>query len=79
LLQDDDFDVFVTHLLWMRFVEYVPARFVSRENRACVLNWVRSQLKRSELNDDETVRELQWHAERIQARWSAPIEGELPF
>ncbi|BCM92112.1 hypothetical protein IAD21_03991 [Abditibacteriota bacterium] len=78
MLESDDFDTFVAHLLWMRFVEYVPARFVSEQSRAQVLGWVRAQLRRDELSDEETVRELQWQAERIHARWT-PIEGELPF
>ncbi len=78
MLESDDFDVFVAHLLYMRFVEYVPARFVSNQSRAQVLSWVRDQLGRSELSDEETVRELNWQVERIQARWT-PIEGELPF
>ncbi|RYX83762.1 hypothetical protein EON83_13390 [bacterium] len=78
MLASDDFDIFVAHLLWMRFVEYVPNRFVSQQSRAQVLSWVRSQLRRSELSDEETVRELQWQAERIHSRWISE-DGELPF
>ena len=78
MLESDDFDAFVAYLLWMRFVEYVPARFVSYDSRAQVLNWVRSQLRREELSDEDTVRELHWQIERIRARW-ASREGELPF
>jgi hypothetical protein len=78
LLESDDFDAFVAHLMWMRFVEYVPARFVSSQCRAQVLGWVRSQLQRDELSDEETVCELNWRVEHIYSRWTA-IEGELPF
>ena len=78
MLEENDFDLYVAYLLWMRFVEYVPQRFVSRESRAQLLKWVREQLGRPELCDTETVRELQWNAERIRARWSVG-ESELPL
>ncbi|RYE43909.1 MAG: hypothetical protein EOP21_07425 [Hyphomicrobiales bacterium] len=78
LLESDDFDVFVAHLMWMRFVEYVPARFVSNQSRTQVLSWVRSQLQRAELSDEETVRELNWRVEHIYSRWTSS-EGGLPF
>jgi predicted glycoside hydrolase/deacetylase ChbG (UPF0249 family) len=45
--------------------EYVPRRFVLPEGRTKVLAWVRQQLRRSELTDEETIVELQYQIDRI--------------
>lgn len=78
MLAENDFDLYVAYILWMRFVEYVPRRFVSEESRTQLLKWVRTQLGRPELSDEETVRELYWNVERIRAGWSS-VEGEMPL
>lgn len=74
LIEDDDFDLYVTYLMWLRFREYVPARFVLPGGTEQVLKWVRAQLRRPELNDSETLDELLWHARRIGEFWEEEWE-----
>ncbi len=69
LLDNGDLDIYVAWLLWMRFLEYVPGRFVLPGGREKVLAWVRIQLRRPELTAKETVVELQWQAEQIRREW----------
>lgn len=69
LIEQGDFDIYVAWLMWLRFVEYVPARYVLPEGRERVLAWVRDQLHRQELTDKETVEELHWQANRIRESW----------
>ncbi|HEX8465395.1 MAG TPA: hypothetical protein VF627_12335 [Abditibacterium sp.] len=69
LLQNGEFDLYVAWLMWLRFQEYVPARFVLPAGRERVLIWVRGQLRRPELSDAETLGELQWQVERIAKQW----------
>jgi len=65
LIENREFDLYVAYLMWLRFNEYVPRRFVLPEGRTKVLGWVRQQLHRSELTDDETVVELQYQIDHI--------------
>lgn len=69
LLDNGDLDVYVAYLLWMRFLEYVPGRFVVPGGRDKVLQWVRLQLRRPELTAKETITELHWQAEQIRREW----------
>ena len=74
LLASGDFDMYVTWLLWLRFQEYIPTRFVLPGGRQRVLLWVREQLGRHELSPRETLHELQWQAARI----SATLDDDTP-
>jgi hypothetical protein len=65
LIENKDFDLYVAYLMWLRFNEYVPRRFVLPEGRTKVLGWVRQQLRRTELTDEETIVELQYQIDRI--------------
>lgn len=65
LVANGDFDIYVAWLMWLRFQEYVPGRFVLPDGREKVLSWIRTQLRRPELTAEETLGELRWQAERI--------------
>jgi hypothetical protein len=69
LLDNGEFDLYVSYLMWLRFVEYVPSRFVLPGGREQVLSWVRTQLRRPELTDSETIGELQWQVNRLRKSW----------
>ena len=66
LIENQDFDLYVAYLMWLRFNEYVPRRFVLPEGRSKVLSWVRGQLRRPELTDEETIAELEFQIARIE-------------
>lgn len=74
LLDNGEFDLYVSYLMWLRFVEYVPSRFVLPGGREQVLSWVRTQLRRPELTDSETVGELQWQVSRLRKSWGPSDE-----
>ena len=76
LIENGEFDIYVAWLMYLRFVEYVPQRFVRPGGRDRVLNWVRGQLKRPELNAEETVGELRYQIERVCEQWN-PCDDEL--
>ncbi len=65
LLSKGDFEIYVAWLMYLRFCEYVPPRFVQPGGREKVLHWVKTQLRRPELTSDEALRELLWHSERL--------------
>jgi hypothetical protein len=69
LIENGELDTYVAWLMWLRFQEYVPGRFVAPEGRQKVLSWVRDQLRRPELTDQETLGELCWQAERLRSYW----------
>ena len=69
LLEHGEFDIYVAWLMWLRFMEYVPTRFVKEDGRDRVLAWIRTQLRRPELTADETIVELRWQANRLRETW----------
>ena len=71
LQANGDLDIYVAWLMWLRFHEYVPGRFVLPQGRERVLSWVRTQLRRPELTDEETLGELRWQVERLRKEWGA--------
>lgn len=75
LIDNGEFDLYVAYLMWLRFNEYVPRRFVLPEGQARVLAWVRTQLRRPELTDSETVGELLWQAERLKSAWGGELDS----
>ena len=75
LMQSGDFDNYMAWLMWLRFREYVPARFVAPAGQEKVLRWIRGQLRRPELTDLETIGELQWQIERLHALWDGPRDA----
>lgn len=70
LIASDELDTYVAWLMWLRFQEYVPHRFVLPQGRERVLDWVRGQLRRPELTPTETLGELHWQIERLRSDWS---------
>lgn len=69
LQANGELDIYVAWLMWLRFQEYVPGRFVLPQGREKVLSWVRTQLRRPELNEEETIGELRWQVERLRRNW----------
>jgi hypothetical protein len=69
LMENDEFDTYIAWLMWLRFQEYVPNRFVAPAGREKVLQWVRTQLRRPELTDKETLGELRWQIDRLRESW----------
>ncbi|RYG74153.1 hypothetical protein EON80_02620 [bacterium] len=69
LVRNGELDTYVAWLMWLRFQEYVPGRFVTPVGREKVLEWVRTQLRRPELNDEETIGELRWQVDRLRKSW----------
>ncbi len=65
LLENDEFEIYVTWLMWLRFMEYVPHRFILPQGHEKVLAWVRGRLGRPELTAQETRNELRWQANRL--------------
>lgn len=65
LLGRGDFEIYSAWLMWLRFQEYIPGRFVLPGGREKILAWIRSLLRRPELNTQETLVELQWQVERM--------------
>jgi hypothetical protein len=71
LVQNGEFDIYVAWLMWLRFQEYIPNRFVTPLGRQNVLQWVRTQLRRVELTDEETLGELHWQIHRLRNSWES--------
>jgi hypothetical protein len=79
LMDNGDLDVYVAWMLWLRYVECVPKRFVLPGGREKVLAWVRTKLRRPELTGEETERELWWQAERMLEACGADDDGWTEF
>ena len=80
LIANDDLDVYVAWMLWLRYVECIPQPFVLPGGREKVLAWVRGKLRRPELTAMETERELWWQAERMleamqRGLWKEPADS----
>lgn len=76
VLDDRSLHTYAIWVMWLRFQEYVPRRFVLPGGRDKVLVWVRERLYRPELTSAETLGELRWQAAQISAEWE---EEFLPF
>ena len=72
VLDYEDRHIYVTWIVWLRFQEYVPQRFVLPNGREKVLQWACERLRRPELNATETLEELRWQAQRISGEWEEP-------
>lgn len=79
LIDNGELDIYVAWLMWLRFQEYVPGRFVAPTGREKVLQWVRKQIRRPELNDEETLVELKWQVDRLRKSWNKPSDGWKPL
>lgn len=76
VLDERSLRTYATWMLWLRFQEYVPHRFILPGGREKVIAWVRERLYRPELTAAETLHELRWQAEQISAEWEEEV---LPY
>lgn len=73
VLDESSLRTYATWVMWLRFQEYIPRRFVLPGGREKVIAWVRKRLYRPELTNSETLCELHWQAAQISAEWEEQI------